>query len=107
MSNIRLIIQNELKRINEFNKMNLKSILVLEKEVLETDRMRKEYIFIVSIVFPNNKTIFDYYLLVYFNFIFRFKVFRCHINSINKSFNFTLKLRNLEAVKELMSNDKD
>jgi hypothetical protein len=82
--------------------MNLKSINVKEKEVLETDRMKKEYVFIVKIVYPTSKVIFDYYLILYFNFVYRFKVFRCHTDLSDNSFNFTLKVRNLEAVKELM-----
>jgi len=102
MSNIRSIILNEIKRLSDFNKMNLKTIQVVEKEVLETDRMKKEYVFIVKIIYPTSKVIFDYYLILYFNFIYRFKVFRCHTNKLDNSFNFTLKTRNLEAVRELM-----
>jgi hypothetical protein len=83
--------------------MNLENVTVTEKEVLETDRMKKEYVFIVKTSFPTNKVIFDYFLLIYFAFIYRFKVFRCYINYADQTFNFTLKSRNLEAVKDLMS----
>lgn len=103
MSHIRLIILNELKKLNEFNKMNLNKMEVTEKEVLETDRMKKEFVFIIKTSFPSNKIIFDYFLIIYFAFIYRFKVFRCYIDMADKTFNFTLKLRNLEAVKDLMS----
>jgi len=107
MSHIRLVILNEIKRLSDFNKMNLKKVEVEEKEVLETDRMKKEYVFVVKIFFSLNKVIFDYFLIIFYSFIYRFKVFRTYINMTDNSFNFTLKLRNLEAVKELMTDESD
>lgn len=102
MSNIRLIILNEIERLNNFNKMGLRNVEVVEKEILETDRMKKEFKYVVKTSFPTNKIIFDYFTIIYFAFIYRFKVFRCYIDMTDKTFNFTLKLRDLGAVRELM-----
>lgn len=105
MSNIQSIILNEIKRLNEFNKMSLRDVEVIKKETLPTDRMRKEFAYNVKTSFPTNKVIFDYFLIIYFAFVFRFKVYRCYIDFKNQTFNFSLKLRDLNAVKELMKNE--
>ena len=105
MSHIRLIILNEIRRLNDFNKMNLENVSVVKKEVVETDRMKKEIVYIVKTSFPTNKVIFDYFLTIYFAFIYRFKVFRCFVDYKEQTFNFHLKLRKLGAVRELMSNE--
>ncbi len=101
MSNI-YIIKKYLKELMLLNDIRYKEIKCSQKEVVEERKYKKSVIFNFSIFFYENKVLLDDFFVIYFFFVKKYKIYRCYIDFINSSFNFILKKRNMNALKEVI-----
>ena len=95
-------IKFKVKEVLDFNMIKVKDIHVTKKEVLDSDKMEKVFVYTVKILFDNSKMLFDKYLVLYYTFSLRFKTYRCYIDISDNSFNFTLRERNLKAINKIL-----
>lgn len=95
-------IFNTLKDVVNFNKINVKDIKVEHENVLNIDRVEKIDVYKVKIVFLDNKVLFDYFKVFFNPFIIRFLIYRCFIHLDERTFYFTLRMRNLNIMNEVI-----
>lgn len=95
-------IKDKVKEVLDFNLIRVKDIIVTEKEVLDYDRMKKVFSYSVKILFNKQIVLFDNYLVLYYTFALRFKVFRSYVNTKDNSFNFTLIMRDLRTIHKIL-----
>jgi len=99
-------LKNKLERhLNElitFNKLGHLEYNIIDKDVLDSDTMKKHYVYEVKIKYKNDKVLLDSLLVIFYYFLIRFKIYRTYINFKEKTFNFTLKLRNLEVIDDIL-----
>ena len=98
-------IFDTLKNVANFNKIELKDLKVEYESVLNIDRVEKVDIYKVKIVFINNKVLFDYFKVFFNPFIVRFLIYRCFIHLDERTFYFTLRLRNLNVMNEVIKKE--
>lgn len=98
-------IINTIKEVVNYNKISVKSFKVEHEKVLNIDRIEKIDIYKVKIIFLDNKVLFDYFKVFFNPFIVRFLIYRCFIHLDERTFYFTLRLRNLHIMKEVIKKE--
>jgi len=98
-------IFDTLKNVANYNKINLKDLKVEYERVLNIDRIEKVDIYKVKIIFLSNKVLFDYFKVFFNPFIVRFLIYRCFIHLDERAFYFTLRLRNLNLMNEVIKKE--
>ena len=102
---VKLSIINTLEKVVNYNKIKLKGFKVEHEKVLNIDRVEKIDIYKVKIVFLDNKVLFDYFKVFFNPFIVRFLIYRCFIHLNERTFYFTLRMRNLNIMSEVIKKE--
>lgn len=98
-------IIDTLENVINYNKIKVKDIEVVKERVLNIERVEKVEIYKVKIIFLNNKVLFDYFKVFFNPFIIRFLIYRCFIHLDERTFCFTLRLRNLNLMHEVIKKE--
>lgn len=102
---VKLSIINTLKDVISYNKIKVKDVSVEHEKVLNIDRVEKIDIYKVKIIFLDNKVLFDYFKVFFNPFIIRFLIYRCFIHLDERTFYFTLRMRNLNVMEEVIKKE--
>jgi len=98
-------IFDTLKTVANYNKIILKDLKVEPERVLNINRIEKVDVYKIKIIFLDNKVLFDYFKVFFNPFIVRFLIYRCFIHLNERTFYFTLRMRNLNIMSEVIKKE--
>ena len=91
--------------INDLIKVNMINVLkvnVIQEQITDEVRYKKDLKYMVEIVFQDKKIYYDYFVIFHSYFLVRFKIYRCYVDITKNSLNFTLKERNMKVLGKLL-----
>jgi len=95
-------IEYKVKEIIDFNRIEVKTLIVKEETVLTERKYKRERVYKIKIIFSKVKNPLDYFVILTQGFIFRFKLYRAYHDNNDNSLNYYLKLRDIDAFKNIL-----